>query len=95
MAQQRDLADQTETSQISLTLMSPEDATGAVDPQPQLTWWESFVKGLGQFWSWLGQALLIVSPLLIAGAILLWVRRRRNRGGGTSQPDGGTVPDAT
>ena len=77
LAQQRDLADQTQMSQISLTLLSPEDAAAAVDPDPQLTWWESFVKGLTQFWSWLGQALLVLSPLLIVGTLLWWVRRRR------------------
>lgn len=76
-AQQRDLANQTAMSQISLTLMSPEDAQSSVDPQPQQTWWESFLEGLGQFWSWFGQALLIISPLLIAFAIIAWVRRRR------------------
>jgi hypothetical protein len=78
-AQQRELANQTSMSQISLTLMSPEDARNSVDPQPEQNWWESFLEGLGEFWSWLGQALLIVSPLLIAGAIIAWVRRRRRR----------------
>ena len=76
-AQQRDLANQTAMSQISLTLMSPEDAQNSVDPQPQQTWWESFLEGLSQFWSWFGQALLIISPLLIAMGIIAWVRRRR------------------
>jgi Domain of unknown function (DUF4349) len=92
-AQQRDLANQTAMSQISLTLMSPDDARQSIDPQPQQTWWESFLDGLSQFWSWLGQALLIVSPLLIAMAIIWWVRRRRRRGasGGGRQPGtGGT-----
>ncbi len=79
-AQQRDLANQTSMSGISLTLMSPEDARGTVDPDPQQSWWESFTEGLGQFWSWLGHALVIVSPLLLAGAIIWWVRRRRARG---------------
>lgn len=78
-AQQRDLANQTAMSQISLTLMSPEDAQNSVDPQPQQTWWESFLEGLSQFWSWFGQALLIISPLLIAFGIIAWVRRRRAR----------------
>ena len=78
-AQQRDLANQTAMSQISLTLMSPEDAQNSVDPQPQQTWWESFLEGLSQFWSWFGQALLIISPLLIAMGIIAWVRRRRTR----------------
>ena len=76
-AQQRDLANQTAMSQISLTLMSPEDAQNSVDPQPQQTWWESFLEGLAQFWTWFGQALLIISPLLIAFGIIAWVRRRR------------------
>jgi len=76
-AQQRDLANQTAMSAISLTLMSPEDAQSSVDPQPQQTWWESFLEGLSQFWSWFGQALLIISPLLIAMGIIAWVRRRR------------------
>lgn len=76
-AQQRDLANQTAMSQISLTLMSPEDAQDSVDPQPQQTWWESFLEGLSQFWSWFGQALLIISPLLIAFGVIAWVRRRR------------------
>ncbi len=75
-AQQRDLENQTAMSQISLTLMSPEDAQNSVDPQPQQTWWESFLEGLSQFWSWFGQALLIISPLLIAMGIIAWVRRR-------------------
>lgn len=78
-AQQRDLANQTAMSQISLTLMSPDDAQNSVDPQPQQTWWESFLEGLTQFWSWFGQALLIISPLLIAFGIIAWVRRRRAR----------------
>jgi hypothetical protein len=78
-AQQRDLENQTAMSQISLTLMSPEDAQNSVDPQPQQTWWESFLEGLSQFWSWFGQALLIISPLLIAMGIIAWVRRRRAR----------------
>jgi hypothetical protein len=78
-AQQRDLENQTAMSQISLTLMSPEDAQNSVDPQPQQTWWESFLDGLSQFWSWFGQALLIISPLLIAMGIIAWVRRRRAR----------------
>lgn len=79
IAQQRNLANQTAMSQISLTLMSPEDATGTVEPAPEQTWWESFVEGLGQFWAWLGNALLIVSPLLVAGGIIWWVRRRQRR----------------
>lgn len=78
-AQQRDLENQTAMSQISLTLMDPEDAQNSVDPQPQQTWWESFLEGLSQFWSWFGQALLIISPLLIAMGIIAWVRRRRAR----------------
>ena len=78
-AQQRDLANQTAMSAISLTLMSPDDAQNSVDPQPQQTWWESFLEGLSQFWSWFGQALLIISPLLIAMGIIAWVRRRRAR----------------
>ncbi len=78
-AQQRNLANQTAMSQVSLTLMSPEDATGTVQPASEQTWWESFVEGLGQFWAWLGNALLIVSPLLVAGGIIWWVRRRQRR----------------
>jgi hypothetical protein len=85
-AQQRDLENQTAMSQISLTLMSPEDAQNSVDPQPQQTWWESFLDGLSQFWSWFGQALLIISPLLIAMGIIAWVRRRRARRAATPQP---------
>jgi hypothetical protein len=85
-AQQRDLENQTAMSQISLTLMSPEDAQNSVDPQPQQTWWESFLDGLSQFWSWFGQALLIISPLLIAMGIIAWVRRRRARRVATPQP---------
>lgn len=79
-AQQRTLANQTAMSRISLTLMSPEDARGAVDPAPGQSWWESFLEGLGDFWTWLGTALLIISPLLIAVAIIWWVRRRQGRG---------------
>lgn len=79
-AQQRTLANQTSMSRISLTLMSPEDARGAVGPEPGQSWWESFLEGLGAFWTWLGTALLIVSPLLIAVAIIWWVRRRQDRG---------------
>jgi hypothetical protein len=85
-AQQRDLQNQTAMSQISLTLMSPEDAQNSVDPQPQQTWWESFLDGLSQFWSWFGQALLIISPLLIAMGIIAWVRRRRARRAGSTPP---------
>ena len=85
-AQQRDLENQTAMSQISLTLMSPQDAQNSVDPQPQQTWWESFLDGLSQFWSWFGQALLIISPLLIAMGIIAWVRRRRTRRSGSTPP---------
>jgi Domain of unknown function (DUF4349) len=85
-AQQRDLENQTAMSQISLTLMSPEDAQSSVDPQPQQTWWESFLEGLSQFWSWFGQALLIISPLLIAMGIIAWVRRRRARRAAPTPP---------
>lgn len=76
-AQQRSLANQTSMSQISLTLMSPDDARDAVYPQPPRTWWESFLDGLEQMWTWLGKALLITSPLLLALAVIWWVRRRR------------------
>ena len=85
-AQQRDLANQTAMSQISLTLMSPDDAQNSVDPQPQQTWWESFLDGLSQFWSWFGNALLIISPLLIAMGIIAWVRRRRTRRAAPTTP---------
>jgi cell division protein FtsL len=85
-AQQRDLANQTAMSQISLTLMSPDDAQNSVDPQPQQTWWESFLDGLSQFWSWFGSALLIISPLLIAMGIIAWVRRRRTRRAAPTTP---------
>ncbi len=78
-AQQRELANQTAMSMISLTLMTPEDAQQLVDPQPSQTWWESFLAGLGQAWSWLGRALLIVSPLLLAWAVIAWWRRRARR----------------
>ncbi len=102
-AQQRDLANQTEMSQISLTLMSPQDAQNSVDPQPQQTWWESFLEGLSQFWSWFGQALLIISPLLIAAGIIAWVRRRRTRRSAPTAPStprnadaaGATTPAAS
>jgi hypothetical protein len=76
-AQQRDLANQTSMSRVSLTLMSPDDARESVDPQPSSTWWESFLEGLADLWAWLGVALLITSPLLLAVAIIWWVRRRR------------------
>jgi hypothetical protein len=89
-AQQRSLANQTAMSQISLTLMSPDDARGTVEPQPEQTWWESFLDGLGEFWSWLGNALLIVSPLLIAGAVIWWVRRRQARSAARARRNGGT-----
>lgn len=97
-AQQRELANQTAMSQISLTLMSPEDARQTVDPQPDQSWWESFLEGLGQFWTWLGSALLIVSPLLVAAGIIAWVRhRQRRRARGTAQPapgePTGTAPE--
>ncbi len=91
-AQQRDLANQTAMSQISLTIMSPEDAKQSVDPQPQQSWWDSFLEGLGQFWSWLGQALLIVSPLLIAMGVIWWVRRRNRRAGGSVGSTGRSGP---
>ncbi len=94
-AQQRNLANQTAMSQISLTLMSPEDARGTVEPQPEPTWWESFLDGLGEFWSWLGNALLIVSPLLIAGAIIWWVRRRQARTAAQTQRGGAPGPSGS
>jgi len=96
-AQQRDLANQTAMSQIGLTLMSPQDARDSVNPQPEApSWWESFLEGLGQFWAWLGSALLIVSPLVLAGAIIWWVRRRRKGSpSGDGQPDGDQPPDAS
>ncbi len=78
-AQQRNLANQTAMSRISLTLMSPEDARGQVDPDPEPSWWESFLDWLGELWAWLGRALLIISPLLIATAVIWWVRRRQRR----------------
>ncbi len=92
-AQQRELANQTQTSQISLTLMSPKDAAATVDPQPTQTWWESFVAGLSDAWAWLGKALMILSPLLIATAIIAVVRRRRRRGAGGPGP--AAEPEAT
>lgn len=91
-AQARDLANQTAMSQISLTLMSPDDAQQAIDPQPRKSWWESFLEGLSQFWTWLGQALLIVSPLLVAAVIIWFVRRRRARDAGGSA-GGGAAPE--
>ena len=79
-AQQRDLATETAMSSVSLTLMSPDDAKQTVSPQPEpSSWWQSFLNGLTDLWSWLGQALLIVSPLLIGAAIIWWVRRRQRR----------------
>lgn len=92
-AQQRDLANQTAMSQISLTLMSPEDARQSVDPTPDQSWWESFLEGLSQFWGWLGQALLIVSPLLAAMAVIWAVRRRARRRAG-SIDEGASTPAA-
>ena len=92
-AQQRNLANQTAMSQISLTLMSPDDARGTIEPQPEQTWWESFLDGLGEFWSWLGNALLIVSPLLIAGAIIWWVRRRQARSATRAQRGAAAGPE--
>lgn len=89
-AQQRELADQTSMSRISLALMSPEDARDAVNPQPHKSWWESFLEGLGQLWAWLGQALLIASPLVFAGGIVVWVRRRQRR-----RRAGGATTDAS
>ena len=85
-AQQRDLENQTAMSQISLTLMTPEDAQQSVDPQPEQTWWESFLEGLSQFWSWFGQALLIISPLLIACGIIAWCASRRVRRAAPATP---------
>lgn len=76
VAQQRELADQTQMSQVSATFMAESDARASVDPNPQKTWWESFVDALGRFWSWLGGALLVLSPLLVAWALIRWVRRR-------------------
>lgn len=96
-AQQRDLANQTSMSTIGLTLMSPEDAEQTVDPQPDQTWWESFLAGLEGFWSWLGSALLIVSPLLIVAGIIAWVRRRQRRRGqggpAAGSPEGDLAPE--
>lgn len=94
-AQQRELANQTAMSRVSLTLMSPEDAEQTIAPEPSQTWWESFLAGLGQLWEWLGRALLILSPLLIALVVIWFVRRRGRRTGAGSAgtpaaSDGGT-----
>ena len=98
-AQQRDLANQTQMSTISLTLMSPDDARQTVEPTPDQSWWESFVEGLGQFWTWLGSALLIISPLLLAMGIIAWVRRRQRRraaqGSGPQDGSAGPAPGMT
>lgn len=93
-AQQRDLATQTAMSQVSLTLMDPDDARQSVDPTPEQTWWESFLDGLGQAWTWLGQALLVLSPLLLAGAVIAAVRRRGRRAAAATTP-AGQSPGAT
>jgi hypothetical protein len=92
-AQQRELANQTSMSTISLTLMSPEDAEQTIDPTPEKTWWESFLAGLEGFWTWLGSALLIVSPLLLAGGIIAWVRRRQRRRGQAGPATGSVDPE--
>lgn len=39
-AQQRDLDNQTSMSQISLTLMTPDDAAQSIDPTPDQSWWQ-------------------------------------------------------
>ncbi len=91
-ARQRDLANQTAMSRISLTLMDPDDAEAVIDPNPQRSWWESFLDGLAEFWAWLGQALLIVSPLLLAGAIIWTVRRLSRRGRRASSDSSGARP---
>ena len=79
-AQQSALANQTAMSQVSLTLMSVEDASAAVSPTPPSnTWWETFVSGLAGLWVWLGRALFIMSPVLIAVGFITLARRRRGR----------------
>ena len=79
-AQQSAMANQTAMSQVSLTLMSVEDANAAVSPTPPSnTWWETFVSGLAGLWVWLGRALFIVSPVLIAVGFITLARRRRRR----------------
>ncbi|HEX6888236.1 MAG TPA: DUF4349 domain-containing protein [Candidatus Nanopelagicales bacterium] len=78
-AQQRALAEQTSMSTISLTLMSPDDAKASVDPSADQSWWDAFLEGLGQFWTWLGRALLIVTPLVLAMLVIWWARRRAAR----------------
>lgn len=78
-AQQAELANQTAMSRVALTLMSVADANASVSPPTSGTWWDAFGDGLGQLWLWFGKALLIVSPLLVAAAIIAWVRRRHHR----------------
>jgi hypothetical protein len=90
-AQQRALAEQTSMSTISLTLMSPEDAQASVDPSVEQTWWEAFLAGLGQFWTWLGRALLIVSPLVLAMLVIWWARRRAARRSRATSDGGGVT----
>lgn len=75
-AQQRELADQTRMSQISAAFMTPQNARRSVDPDRPPTWWESVADAAGRLWDWLGHALLVLSPLLIAWAVIRRSRRR-------------------
>jgi len=86
VAVQRDLANRTQMSQVSLALMHPDDARAATASQGE-PWWSRAAAWLSAAWAWLGRALLIVSPLLVAG-VVVW--RARRRGGSAQRPRGAT-----
>lgn len=78
-AQQRELASLAKMSRVSLTLMSPDDAKAAVTPGTSYRGWERMWRALSNYWMWLGGALLVLSPFVVAAVVTVVVRRRLRR----------------
>jgi hypothetical protein len=79
LAMQRDLANQTEQSRITLQLVTPQVADEYFTTSTPGAW-ERILDIAGTVWLWLGVALVVTSPLWLLGAGLWWWSRRRRRG---------------